>query len=127
MKLAALLTALVYIAIGIAGLVSTDAMIAARDYLGTAAGHYAGGAARLAMGLTLILFAPSARTPKTLRVLGAVMCLQGVAAVFSSVELARAVIELEKPHTALLRVGALIALASGGFIAFTVTVGRRPV
>ena len=125
MKFAAMLTALFYIAIGIGGLVSTETLLTARQYLGTPVGHYAGGAARLAMGLALILCAAASRFPKILRVLGAVMCLQGLAAVFSSVELARTVMELEAPHTALLRVGALIALTSGGFIAFAVTAGRR--
>ena len=121
MKFAAWFTALCYIAIGIVGLVSPDTLLTARQYLGTPVGHYAGGAVRLAMGVSLILCAPVARTPKTLRILGAVLCLQGLASVVSSVDLARTVMQAEAPHTSLLRVGALIALASGAFIAFTVT------
>ena len=124
LKSAALLTALVYIAIGVVGLVSPATLLTAREYLGTPVGHYAGGAVRLVMGIALILCAPASRFPKILRVLGAVMCLQGLVAAFSSVALARTVMELERPHTALLRLGALVALGSGGIIAFAVAAGR---
>lgn len=129
MRIAALLVALTVIIVGILGLVSPQSLMTLRhDYLATTVGLYAGGAARFAMGLVLILFAPAARAPRTLRVLGAVMCLQGLASALSpqfvGVDRARAVADYEATWgTALLRVGAAVALAAGGFIVFVATTG----
>jgi len=130
-KMAALLVALTLIIVGILGIVSPDSLMTfRRDYLATAVGLYAGGAARLTMGLVLILFAPAARARRTLRVLGSVMCLQGLASVlgpqFVGVDRARAVVEYEATWGApLLRVGAAVALAAGGFVLFEATTGQR--
>ena len=77
------------------------------------------------MGFVLILAASIARWPKTLRALGVVMCLQALIANFFGLERARAIMEWEAMQgTALLRTGAVVALASGGFVAFAIT--RRP-
>ena len=127
MRYAALLAALVYIVIGITGLVSPDTLIAARQHVvSSPAGHYAAGAARIVMGLVLVLIAPVSRAPKILRVLGAVVCVQGLAATLSGVDRARAVLEFEALHTAYLPIGAALALASGCFIAFAVTCDQYP-
>jgi hypothetical protein len=78
------------------------------------------------MGLVVILSATASRAPKTLRALGAVMCVQGLSATLLGPEHARTVLEWEaRQGPALLRVGAVVALAAGGFMAFAVT-GRRP-
>jgi hypothetical protein len=77
------------------------------------------------MGLVVVLSASASRAPKTLRALGAVMCLQGLAATLMGPDHARAILEWEAMQgTALLRVGAAVALAAGGFMAFAVT-GHR--
>ena len=80
----------------------------------------------MAIGLLLIRSASSSRTPKTLRALGLLVCLQGliqgVGGQFVGLDRARAILEWEAVHTGLLRVGALMALAAGGFVAFTVTI-----
>ena len=74
----------------------------------------------------VILCAPVSRAPKTLRALGAIMCMQALTATLLGPDRARAVLAWETMQgTALLRVGAAVALASGGFIAFAVT-GHRP-
>ena len=127
MRFAALLVALFTIVIGIAGLVSPDSLTTVRRlYFATPAGLYAAAAVRIAMGLVVILCAPACRAPKILRVLGALMCLQGLAATLFGPDRARAILEWEAMQgTALLRVGAAVALAAGGFVAFAVT-GRRP-
>ena len=126
-KSAALLVALSTIVVGAAGLVSPDSLTAVRRlYFATPVGLYAAGAVRVAMGLVVILCAPASRAPKTLRVLGALMCMQGLAAAVFGPERARVVLEWEAMQgAAVLRVGAAIALAAGGFIAFAVT-GRPP-
>jgi hypothetical protein len=125
---AALLVALISVAIGVAGLVSpNDLMTLRRQYVGTPVGLYAVAAVRIAMGVVLLLAATTSRTPRLLRALGALMCLQGVAATILGVDRATAVIDWEwGMPTALLRVGAAMALATGGFIAFAVMTGSRP-
>jgi hypothetical protein len=126
LKYAALLVALLYIVVGLVGLVSPDTLMGLRQqYFVTVAGLYTGGAVRVVMGLVLILVAPTSRSPKVLGVLGAIICLQGLAAAFSSVELAQAVLEAEARNRSLLPVGAFVALTAGGFIAYVVLAGRR--
>ena len=127
MRSAALLVALISIVVGIVGFVSPDSVTAIRRlYFATPVGLYAAGAVRVAMGLVLILCAPASRAPKTLRVLGALMCMQGIAASLFGPDRARAILEWETTlGHALLRVGALVAVATGAFIVFAVTTGRR--
>jgi drug/metabolite transporter superfamily protein YnfA len=126
MRIAALLVALFTIAVGMVGIVSPDSgMTLRRLYFATPGRFYAAGALRVAMGLVLMQAASSSRWPRTLRALGAVVCLQGVAATLFGLERARAIMEWEAMQgTALLRAGAVVALATGGFVAFAVT--KRP-
>ena len=127
MRSAALLVAVFTIVVGMVGLISPDSVTAVRRlYFATPVRLYAAGAVRIAMGLVVILCAPASRAPKTLRALGAVMCMQGLVATLLGPNRARAVLEWETMHgTALLRVGAAVALAAGGFIAYAVS-GHRP-
>jgi len=125
MRIAALLFALFTILVGIVGLVSPDSVTTVRRlYFATPVGLYAAGAVRVAMGLVLILCAPTSRAPRTLRALGAVVCMQGLAGTFMGPDRARAILEWEAMHTALLRAGAAVALSSGAFVAFAVTKPR---
>ena len=95
-----------------------------RLYFATPGRFYAVVAVRIAMGLVLILAASISRWPRTLRALGAVMCLQGLSATLLGLDRARAIMEWEGMQgTALLRAGAVVALASGVFIVFAVTQG----
>jgi hypothetical protein len=123
----ALLVAVFTIVVGMVGLISPDSVTTVRRlYFATPVGLYAAGAVRVAMGLVVILCAARSRAPKTLRALGAVMCMQALAAALLGPDRARAVLEWETMQgTALLRVGAAVALAAGGFIAFAVS-GHRP-
>ena len=127
MRIAALLVAVFTIVVGIVGIVSPDSVTTVRrQYFATPVGLYAAVALRVAMGLVVILVAPTSRAPKTLRALGAVMCMQALAATLFGPDRARAILEWETMQgTALLRVGAAVALAAGGFMAFAVT-GHRP-
>jgi hypothetical protein len=125
MRIAALLVALFTIVVGMVGIVSPDRVTTLRRlYFAAPGGLYVAGAVRVAMGLVLILAASSSRWPWILRALGAVVCLQGLAATLFGPERARAILEWEALHTALLRAGALVALVTGGFVAFAVT--KRP-
>ena len=125
MRIAALLVALFTIVVSMVGIVSPDSLTTLRrSYFATLGGLYAAGTVRVAMGLVLILAASSSRWPKTLRALGAVVCLQGLAPNLIGLERARAILEWEAMHTALLRAGAVVALVTSSFVAFAVT--KRP-
>ena len=123
MRIAALLVALLTIIVGVVGVVSPDSgMTIRRLYFETPGRFYTAGAVRVAMGLVLILAALSSRWPWTLRIFGALMCLQAIAATLLGLERARAVMEWEEMQgDALLRAGAVVALATGAFIAFAFT------
>jgi hypothetical protein len=126
-KVAVLVVAVFTIVVGLVGLISPESVTTARHlYFATRAGLYAAAAIRVAMGLAVILGAPASRAPMTLRALGTVMCLQALSATLMGPDRARTVLEWETMQgTALLRVGAAIALASGCFVAFAVS-GNRP-
>ena len=122
---AALLVAVVTIAVGLVGLVHPDTLTALRrSYFATPVRLYLAAAVRIAMGLVLIVAARGGRWPGVVRVLGALMCFQGLAAMLMGPEHARAVLEWETLHTALLRCGSIIALLSGGFLLYAMR--RRP-
>jgi len=120
---AALLVAIFTIIVGIVGLIFPDSVTTVRRlYFATPVALYAAGAVRVGMGLVLILCAPASRAPKILRALGAVMCMQALAATLLGPDRARAVLEWETMQgTAILRVGAAVALAVGCFLAFAVS------
>jgi hypothetical protein len=125
MRIAALPIAVLSIVVGITGIVSPDGgMMLRRLYFATPGPFFAVVAVRSAMGLGLILAASSSRWPRMLRALGALVCLQGLSATLLGLDHARAIMEWEGTQGyALLRAGAAVALASGGFIVFAVTQG----
>jgi cell division protein FtsW (lipid II flippase) len=127
MRIAALLLAFCIIVVGLVFLVATDsAMTLRRLYFATPGRFYTVGAVRIAMGLVLILAASNSRQPRILRVLGAVICLQAIGANILGIERARAIMEWEALQgTAVLRTGAIVALASGIFVAFAFTKRTR--
>jgi hypothetical protein len=127
MKSAVLLVAVFTIVISIGGIVSPDSFMTLRRlYYATPGRFYAAGAVRVAMGLMLVLAASRSGWPRTLRALGAVMCLQALVATLFGLERARAIMEWEAMQgTALLRAGAVVALAAGSFVVFAVTARRR--
>jgi hypothetical protein len=127
MRITALLVALFTIVIGIGGLISPESGTEIRRlYFATPVRLYTAAAVRIAMGLVVILSARDSRAPKALRALGALMCMQGLSATLLGPEHARTVLEFEaRQGPALLRVGAAVALAAGGFMAFALT-GQPP-
>jgi sugar phosphate permease len=139
MRIVVLFVAVLLMAVGVVGMIAPDTLTEVRrTYVATPFGLYAMGAVRVVIGCLLILSASTSRTPKTLRALGVLVCLQGlvqgVGAPFVGIDRARTILEWEGAHRGLLRAGALIALATGSFVAFTVTSrparsdsGRAPV
>lgn len=123
MRIAALFVELFTIVVGIGGLIAPESGTEIRRlYFATPARQYSAAAVRVAMGLVAILSAAASRAPKMLRAMGTVMCLQGLTATLLGPEHARAVMEWETERgTALLRVGATVALAAGVFLTFALT------
>jgi hypothetical protein len=125
MRIVVLLIAPVIIVMGGVGVVDPDTVMAMRrGYVAIPRGVYTVGSIRVALGLLLILVAPASRMPKPVPVLGVVVCAQGLIQIigmpFVGLDRARAILEWEAMHPALLRVGALVALATGGFNAYAV-------
>jgi len=125
MRSTALAVALFAIVVGLVGLVSPESLMTVGQYVVTPVGLYAVAAFRVAIGLLLILVASTSRAPRTLRVLGAIVLVAGLATPLVGVDRVRAILEWEAIHIALVRASAVGALAAGGFIAFAVTGGRR--
>jgi hypothetical protein len=127
MKSLALVVALFIIVAGVAGVLAPGSLLVVGRFVVTPGGLYAIAALRVGIGLVLILAAPISSAPKTLRALGAAVIVAGLATPLFGVERARAIVDWEATQgTALLRVGAGLALAIGVFIAFAVGAGRRP-
>ena len=128
MKSAALVAALLAMVAGAVGLTSPDRLISIGRYVVTPAGLYGIAALRVAVGLVLLLVAPVSRLPRTLRVIGVIVLIAGLATPLFGVQRARAVLDWEAAQgTVLIRVVAGLVLAIGGFLAFAVSGGHRPV
>jgi hypothetical protein len=126
MRALALLVALFIMVVGLAGLITPDSLLTVGRYMVTPGGLYVVAALRVGIGLVLMLAATNSRAPRTLRAFGIVAIVAGLATPLFGVERTRAVFEWEaRQGTALIRVGAALALAIGGFIAFAVTPARR--
>jgi hypothetical protein len=112
----------------LAGLFTPDGLVTIGRYVVTPLGLYAVAAIRVGIGLVLMLVAKSSRAPRTLRALGAVVLIAGLATPLFGVDRARAILDWEATQrTALIRVAAGLVVAIGAFIAFAVASGRRPV
>jgi hypothetical protein len=125
-----LAVALFAIVVGVVGIVSPDSLTMARRHLLDRPGVvlYVAGPIRVAMGLVLIVFAARSRTPGMLRAMGVIMALQGIVPQFIGIDRERMLFEREVMlGNAVLRAGAIVALASGCFIAFVATPRRTEI
>ena len=85
----------------------------------TLGGLYAIAAARIAIGLVFVLAAPASRTPRTLRVLGLIVIIAGLATPSFGVARARTVVNwLASSGPLLMRVDAGVGMAFGGFLVY---------
>jgi hypothetical protein len=127
MKWLALLIAVVIMVAGVAGILAPDRLLAFRQYVVTPVGLWVIAALRVGIGLVLIQVARISRAPRTLRALGAVVIVAGLATPLFGVERSRAVLDWAATQgSALMLVEGCVALALGGFLAFAVAAGRRP-
>lgn len=126
MRLLGLLVALFIALIGLTGVVAPDRLMAIAQYTVTPVGIYVAAALRIGIGLLLARVARFSRAPKTLRILGVIAVIGGVATLFLGTERAQAILEWSSAQgDAFVRLGAGLALVLGGFIAYAVAPGRR--
>jgi len=112
--------------VGLTGILTPDSLLKVGRYVVTPLGLYAVAVLRVFIGLVLLLVARRSRAPRVLGAVGAVVLVAGLATPLFGVERARAVLDWEATHgRELIRVGAGLALALGGFIAVAVAAGRR--
>ncbi len=85
----------------------------------TPAGFYGIAAMRIAIGLVFVLAAPESRAPRTVRVLGLIVIIAGLATPWFGVARARAVVNwLASAPPLLMHIDAIAAFALGGFLVY---------
>lgn len=93
MKKIVLLVATVMILFGLTGVFWPEALMAVGKYSVTATGLYVVAAIRIILGALLLITAGATRMPKTLRVIGGIILVAGVATLFMSVQQAQSLVD----------------------------------
>jgi protein-S-isoprenylcysteine O-methyltransferase Ste14 len=128
MKALLLLCAVLMIALGLTGILWPEALIDLAKYSFTKSGTYTVAAIRILLGTFLFTCAGATRTPKTIRVIGAVIFTVGLVGVLISHEPAQRFSEwwVAKGPDAF-RIAACLPLAVGLFIGLSaLTKQRKP-
>ena len=125
MKLLAFAIAIIAIGFSLTGLVRPDALARMVRYSFSPSGLYVVAVVRLAIGLIFFLAASDSRAPRTLRVIGVLICVISVALGFLTIEYGDALREWWVIHGAgFVQVAVLFAFAVGDFVAYA-TAPRR--
>ena len=129
MKNLAFVVALLILAVGAVGILVPSGLVWIAQHSVTSGVFYVIAAVRVAFGAVLISVASVTRTPKTLRVLGYLVLIAGIATALTglvAIERARAIIEwwLQQGSGGVRLAGALV-LALGGFVAYACAPARR--
>jgi uncharacterized membrane protein len=123
----AFVVGLLIIAVGAVGVVAPSVLLWIAQHPVSAVELYVIAAGRVALGLLLLAVARASRAPKTLRVMGAIALIAGITTPFLGVARAQAIMDWFSHHgSGFLRFAALVALAIGGFVAYTCAPARRP-
>ena len=126
MQLLALFIALLISLIGLTGVVSPETLASLVRHALTPMGLYIVAAVRIGIGVIVMLAAPVSRAPRTLRVVGIIAIIAGVATPFIGIETSRRVMDwwLAQGYVHL-RLHAGIAVVLGGLLAYAVAPRRR--
>ena len=129
MKNLAFVVALLILAVGAVGILVPSGLVWIAQHSVTSGVFYVIAAVRVVFGAVLISVASVTRTPKTLRVLGYLVLIAGIATALTglvAIERARAIIEwwLQQGSGGVRLAGALV-LALGGFVAYACAPARR--
>ena len=126
MKTSAALIGLLMIAGGVIGILAPDGLVTIGRYVVTPAGLYIVAILRIGIGLVFIGASRASRSPKILRVFGAIAVVAGLTTPFFGVERSLAVLNWWSAQgPALSRLVAGFILAFGSFIVHAVLGGRR--
>lgn len=99
--------------------VEPDLRLSVERSLITPAGLYAIVALRIVVGVVFVLAAPASRAPRTLRVLGSIVIIAGLATPWFGVGRAQAVLNrLASAGPLLMRLDAGMGMALGGFLIY---------
>ena len=129
MKTLVFVAALLIMAIGAIGIVVPSVLVWITQYSLTSAAFYLIGAARFGLGLVLVSVASTSRAPRTLRILGYLVMIAGMATVLVglvAMERARALIEWWlQQGSGLIRLVGVFVVALGSFVAYACAPPRR--
>jgi len=128
MKAIALIIALMMVSLGLTGVLWPEGLMQLASFSFSRSGLYVAAAVRIVMGALLFFAASSTRTPKTVRVIGLIILVAGIATALIPAERALAMKDwwvARGPDT--LRIAACFPLAVGIFIGLsTLTKERKP-
>jgi hypothetical protein len=126
MKLLAFAIALLMICLALTGIAWPEGLVRAGHYSFIPSGVYVAAGVRLAIGLVFFLAAPASRAPRTLRIIGVVVCVAGLTIAFLSVDRASELLDWwSAKGVGFVRVAAVGVLAVGSFIAYVTAPRRR--
>jgi hypothetical protein len=116
---------LIIAVLGLLGVAAPTILLQSASFTLTQIGLYGAAAFRVIVGLVLILAAPTSRMPRTLRVLGGLIVIGGIATPFIGVERARAMVEWWSAlGPVFMRVWAALAVLLGSFIIYAASPRR---
>ena len=129
MKTLAFVIGLLICAVGAAGIIAPSGLVWIAEHFVSSGAFYVIAAVRVAFGLILVSVASVSRAPRTLRVLGYLILLAGIATALTglvAIERARAVIEwwLQQGY-GVVRLTGVVVLAVGTFVAYACVSARR--
>jgi hypothetical protein len=126
MKLLAFAIGLLAMLMALTGLVRPDLLIGLGRYSFSPAGLYVVAIGRLVVGLILFLGARGSRTPRTLRLIGVLVCVAGIAVAAFTIERQEALTEWWATYgSGFVRVAAVFVFGLGAFIAYATSPRRR--
>jgi uncharacterized membrane protein len=126
MKVIALFIAILIILLGLTGVLWPEGLMDLVKYSFTSTGIFVAAITRMVMGAVLLVVAPAARTPKTIRVIGVLIFLAGVATALTSGERAQLLKDwMVERGPDFLRIAACLPLAAGFFILVATLTKRR--
>jgi hypothetical protein len=126
MKLLAFAIAMLAMLMALTGLVRPDFLVSLGHYSFSPVGLYVVAIVRLVIGLIFFLGARGSRAPRTLRIIGVLICVAGVVLAVFTVERGDALSEWWTIHgPAFIRRAAVVVLALGAFIAYATAPRRR--
>ena len=126
MKAIALFIAAMMVLLGLTGVLWPEGLMQLATYSFTGTGLYVIGAVRIILGGLLFVAASATRTPKTIRVIGLIVLVAGIATALIPADRALAMKDMwlaRGPDT--LRIAACFPLAVGIFIGLSALTKRR--